>query len=115
MIYAKEEIKKMFSYKVNNIHIKHNVGTSVNLENNTQLKKLKELTLWHFIWSKYYFYQKHYGKIISLIIFVPIILRIFYKLFYTTITNNSKKNRKYKVRLSGLLNSMLGKKSFKRI
>ena len=107
--------KKMFSYKINNIYVKHSVGTSVNLENNTQLKKLKELTLWHFIWSKYYFYKKHYGKIISLIIFVPIILRIIYKLFYTSITNNPKKNRKYKVRLSGLLNSMLGRKSFKRI
>ena len=107
--------KKFFSYKINNVYVKHNVGTSVNLENNAQLKKLKELTLWHFIWSKYYFYKKHYGKLISLIIFVPIILRIFYKLFYTTIINNSKKNRKYKIRLSGLFNSMLGKKSFKRI
>jgi N-acetylglucosaminyl-diphospho-decaprenol L-rhamnosyltransferase len=106
--------KKMFSYKINNIYIKHNVGTSVNLENNDQIKKLKELTLWHFIWSKFYFYKKHYGKIISLIIFFPTISRIIYKLFYSKIISDSEENRKYKIRLSGLLNSILGKKSFKR-
>ena len=61
--------KKMFSYKINNIYINHNIGTSVSLENEIQLKKLKELTLWHFIWSKFYFYNKHYGKLISIIIF----------------------------------------------
>jgi GT2 family glycosyltransferase len=108
-------MKKMFSYKINNIYIKHNIGTSVSLKNEIQLKKLKELTLWHFIWSKFYFYNKHYGKLISLIIFFPIIIRILYKIVYTKMTNNKEKNIKYKIRLSGLLNSIIGKKSFKRI
>ncbi|AFS47434.1 glycosyltransferase group 2 [alpha proteobacterium HIMB5] len=107
--------KKMFSYKINNIYINHNIGTSVSFENEIQLKKLKELTLWHFIWSKFYFYKKHYGKLISIIIFFPTILRTLFKIFYTTIINNKEKNRKYKVRLSGLLSSITGKKSFKRI
>lgn len=107
--------EKIYSYVVNSIKIKHNIGTSVKSEDIFQRNKLKELTTWHFIWSKFYFYNKHYGKLISVIIFIPTILRIFIKLIYTKLIKDKVKFKKYKIRLSGLFSSIIGKKSYKRL
>lgn len=107
--------KKIYSYVVNFIKIKHNIGTSVKSDDIIQRNKLKELTTWHFIWSKFYYYNKHYGKFISIVIFTPTILRIFIKLIYTKLIYDKDKFNKYKIRLSGLYSSIIGKKSYKRL
>ena len=69
---------------------------------------------WHWMWSKFYFNRKHYGYLKSLLsIFVnPFSEKI--NFFYFLITFNSYKRKIYQMRLSGLLNSMIGKKSFYR-
>ena len=107
--------EKIYSYVVNFIKIKHNIGTSVKSDDIFQKNKLKELTTWHFIWSKFYYYNKHYGKLISVTIFIPTILRIFIKLTYTKLINDKDRFNKYKIRLSGLFSSIIGKKSYKRL
>lgn len=106
---------KKFSYKVNDINIFHDIGTSVENKTIEDKQKLKELTLWHFIWSKYYFYQKHYGKLVSIVLFLPTLIRILFKLSYTKIIKDNDNYKKYKIRFSGLINSILGKKSYKRL
>ena len=105
----------LFSYQLSNLIIHHEIGTSASNINEIEKKKIKELTLWHFIWSKFYFYKKHYGYIFSIIYFIPTILRILFKILLTQLLSDKENNKKYKIRLSGLISSILGKKSYKKI
>jgi GT2 family glycosyltransferase len=106
---------KLFSYELNEVLVEHKVGTSSSNINEIEKKKIKELNLWHFIWSKFYFYKKHKGKILAIILFIPVLIRILFKIFLTNVIFDRENNRKYKIRLSGLISSILDKKSFKRI
>ena len=106
---------KLFSYELNEVFVEHKVGTSSSNIDEIEKKKIKELTLWHFIWSKFYFYKKHKGKILAIILFIPVLIRILFKIFLTNVIFDRENNRKYKIRLSGLISSILDKKSFKRI
>ena len=103
------------NYQINYIKIVHNVGSSVKTENDSERKKLNRLYTWHFIWSKFYYYKKNYGFLYALVYFIPIILRIFLKIIFFSCKNDHENIEKYKTRLSGLLNSIIGKKSFKRL
>jgi N-acetylglucosaminyl-diphospho-decaprenol L-rhamnosyltransferase len=108
-------ILKLFSYQLNNLFIKHEIGTSASNTNEIEKKKIKELTLWHFIWSKFYFYKKHHGNMLSIIFFAPVLCRILFKILLTKLLSDKENNKKYRIRLSGLISSILGKKSYKRI
>ena len=106
---------RLFSYQLNNLIIQHEIGTSSSNINEIEKRKIKELTLWHFIWSKFYFFKKHYGNIFAIIYFIPVMFRILFKIFLTKLMSDEEKNKKYRIRLSGLISSILGKKSYKRI
>ena len=103
------------NYQINTIEVKHNVGSSVKVENIDEKNNLIELYNWHFIWSKFYYYKKNYGYIFSLFYFFPIIIRIIFKVNLNMILKNSFKEKKYKIRLDGLISSIRGKRSYKRI
>jgi|TARA_B110000008_G_C16840482_1_gene512456 GT2 family glycosyltransferase len=106
---------KLYSYQLNSIKINHNVGTAVEYTSEREKNDIQKLCNWHFIWSKYYFYKKHYGILISILIFFPIILRSIIKIIIYKLTKNLNNEEKYKNRLDGLLTSICGKKSYKRI
>ena len=107
--------KKGFNtYIVNDVKLDHKAGTTPENFSRNEEKEIKKLLLWHFIWSKFYYYNKHYGKILSIIIFLPIIIRIVMRIAYYKIINNSENKEKYRIRLSGLVSSILGIKSYKR-
>ena len=103
------------SYQINVIKVKHNVGSSVDYKNEEEEKKYKNLQNWHFIWSKYYFYSKNYGNLVSIIYFIPILIRTFIKIFYYQLTKNHNEVEKYRIRLDGLLSSISKKSANKRI
>jgi N-acetylglucosaminyl-diphospho-decaprenol L-rhamnosyltransferase len=108
--------KKGFNtYIINDIKLDHNAGTTPENFSRKAKNKLKELLLWHFIWSKFYYFNKHYGKTISILIFLPVLLRIMARIAYYNVINDRKKKEKYNIRLSGLICSIMGKKSFKRV
>ena len=69
---------------------------------------------WHWMWSKFYFKKKHYGYLKAFLTSFPILTTSAIKFFYYFITNNKFKEKIYIMRLLGLLNSMLGKKSWYR-
>ena len=77
--------------------------------------KIKKLCSWHFIWSKYYFYRKNYGNFLSICFFLPIILRSSLKIVISYVLKNQNNQEKYRIRIDGLISSILGKKSYKRI
>ena len=102
-------------YQLNKMIIGHNVGTAVEFETDEEKNKIKKLCSWHFIWSKYYFYKKNYGNLLSIFLFLPIIFRSVLKIIISYVFNNQNNLEKYKIRINGLTNSILGKKSYKRI
>ena len=105
--------KKYKSYQTNNSKVT-SLGRSVEIENEQDKEDLANLLIWHFIWSKFYFYKKKYGKKIALILFIPTISRIYFKIIINKFFNNKKKLKKYKFRLDGLINSIKGNKSYLR-
>ena len=101
--------KGYFSYQINDTKVRTK-GRSVDLENENN-ENFSNILIWHFIWSKYYYYKSKYGKILSILIFIPIIIRIILRLLFYKILKDKKNFEKYKFRLSGLISSVLGKKS----
>ena len=107
-------LKQLYCYQINKIKAE-TVDTTVKIKNKKLKQNWQSLLRWHFIWSKFYVYKKKYGILISLIFFVPIIFRIFFKLTFYSIFYNKDILRKYKFRLSGLFNSIIGNKSYLRL
>jgi len=103
------------NYQINNIKIKHYVGTSVSSSNIYEKKQLEKLYTWHFIWSKFYYYKKHYTFFLAILIFIPIMIRILFRIIMFTLIKDIEKKEKYIERWSGLTNSIKGNKSFKRV
>ena len=69
---------------------------------------------WHWMWSTFYFNKKHYGFMYSLLkVSGKLFSSSLKTLFYIIIFQNEKKKIYYQ-RLSGLLNSIIGKKSWYR-
>ena len=106
---------KLYSYQLNSVGISHNIGTAVEYDSIDEENQIKKLYSWHFIWSKYYFYNKHYGKILSILYFLPIIARSYIKILFSKLIKNSVNEDKYKNRLEAIIASIKGEKSYKRI
>ena len=113
--YTKRALKNGYpAYQLNKVKVIHEKGKAVQVKNSQEEQKLIHLYSWHFIWSKFYFFKKHYGKIFAIIISLPTIFRIFFRIIlYKLIKSN--KFVKYYYRLDGLISSILGKKSFMRL
>ena len=78
-------------------------------------KDLEYLRNWHWMWSKFYYNKKHYGYFNALNKVALNFLSAVFKYFFYLITINTYKNNIYKMRLLGLFNSMIGKKSWYRL
>jgi len=102
-------------YQINSQRVYHDIGTSVETESENEAIELKNLYIWHFIWSKFYYCKKRYSFTMALIIFIPIILRILFRITLASISNNINKKEKYLIRLNGLIASIRGIQSYKRL
>lgn len=78
-------------------------------------KKIEYFRNWHWMWSKFYFNRKHYGYFNALNkVILNFLSAIFKYIFYFILFNSHKRNI-YLMRICGLFNSMIGKKSWFRI
>ena len=102
-------------YQVNSQKVYHEIGTSVETISEEEVNKLKNLYAWHFIWSKYYFSKKKDGILLSKILFLPVLIRIIFKICLYSLIRKSHMKEKYLIRYDGLVNSIKGNRSFKRI
>ena len=89
--------------------IEHLGGGSSNATSKEELEYSRN---WHWMWSKFYFNKKHYGTFQALIkssfnLFSSIIRFFFYLVIF-----NQYKKKIYKMRLSGILNAIMGKPSW---
>ena len=105
-------------YQINKATVEHPRGVSegvVKIKNLREMSNLEKLYSWHFVWSKYYVYKKHYGKLITILYFIPTLIRIIFRINLYKYKKNINKKEKYQVRLDGLISSIKGTKSIKRL
>ena len=93
------------------IIINHEGGKSVNNFFSFELEKNRN---WHWMWSTFYFHKKYKGFFLATIIIFPKLLSALFKSIFYLIIFNKKKRDIYFHRLSGVLNSIAGKKSWYR-
>jgi len=70
---------------------------------------------WHWMWSTFYYHKKHSGYLTALRLMFGKLIRAFFKMIMFSLLYNKKKQSMYYARFSGLLNAMIGKKSWYRI
>ena len=75
-------------------------------------KEIELLRNWHWMWSKFYYNKKHYGYLSATIKILKNLFSAIIKFCFYSIIFNNYKRKIYLMRLSGLINSMIGKKSF---
>ena len=93
------------------IRVNHLGGTS----HNPEIEKPMELSRnWHWMWSTFYFHKKHYGYLTAIIKILPKLSSSLIKFIIFLITFQKYKSEIYKHRLSGIINSVLLKKSWYR-
>ena len=93
------------------IKIDHQGMNSVNSQNKFELEKNRN---WHWMWSTFYFHKKYKGFFLALIIVFPKLFSAFVKtLIYSLLLNKNKRDI-YFCRLSGIVNSIIGNKSWYR-
>ena len=114
-----EEIDLCKKIKLNNGIILVDQKTIVEHEgaSSVSLKSLHELEInrnWHWMWSTFYFHKKYKGFLLALLIVLPKLFSAFLKTIFFTILNNRSKRIIYFSRISGIYNSILGKKSWYR-
>ena len=96
-------------YLDKNIIIKHEGASSVEITKEIELEKNRN---WHWMWSTFYFHKKYKGFLLALVIISPKLISSILKTFLYLLIFNKKKRDIYFCRLSGILNSMIGKKSW---
>ena len=98
-------------YLDKNILIKHEGSSSVNKKQIIELEKNRN---WHWMWSSFYFHNKYKGFLIALIIILPKLISSIFKTFFYLINFDKVKKNIYFCRLSGIVNSIMGRKSWYR-
>lgn len=105
--------KGLHCYQINSVKIE-TIDTTVKINNENEKIIWKNLLIWHFVWSKFYFYKKKFGFTLTILIFFPVFLRIIFRLALYSVIDDKKKLVKYKYRLNGLYSSLIGKSSYLR-
>ena len=93
------------------ININHQGGSSHEPSINFEMELSRN---WHWMWSRFYYQKKTKGYFASLIKFIPIFLIVFIKTVFYTLILNKKKSSIYFCRLSGVISSMIGLRSWYR-
>ncbi len=91
------------------IIVEHDGGSSVKTDFQHELDKNRN---WHWMWSTFYFHRKYRGFFLALIIVTPKLISALFKGFIYILLNKKKNKELYFCRLSGILNSIKGNKSW---
>jgi N-acetylglucosaminyl-diphospho-decaprenol L-rhamnosyltransferase len=82
--------------------------------NNDYANQIELTRNWHWMWSLFYFNKKHYGYLSALILILPKLLSSIIKMLFYFLISNKQNKEIYSKRFSGIINSMLGKRSWYR-
>ena len=98
-------------YLDRNIKIIHQGASSVQDDKKFELEKNRN---WHWMWSTFYYNKKHKGFFLALINILPKFFSASIKTLIYSLLFNKNKRDIYYCRLSGIVNSIIGKKSWYR-
>ena len=93
------------------IEIFHSGGESVNKYFSREIELTRN---WHWMWSLFYYNQKHFNYFYALFLISPNFFSAIIKIFFYNIFLNKRKKHIYLKRLSGLFNSVLLRSSWYR-
>jgi N-acetylglucosaminyl-diphospho-decaprenol L-rhamnosyltransferase len=98
-------------YLDQSIKIEHDGGKSVNETFSYEVELTRN---WHWMWSLFYFNQKHFNFPYALLLVSPRFISAVIKSIFYKLTLNNEKKEIYLKRLSGLINSILSRPSWHR-
>lgn len=98
-------------YLDRNIKIIHQGASSVQDDKKFELEKNRN---WHWMWSTFYYNKKHKGFFLALINILPKLFSASIKTLIYSLLFNKNKRDIYYCRLSGIVNSIIGNKSWYR-
>lgn len=98
-------------YLDRNIKIIHQGASSVQDDKKFELEKNRN---WHWMWSTFYYNKKHKGFFLALINILPKLFSASIKTLIYSLLFNKNKRDIYYCRLSGIINSIIGNKSWYR-
>ena len=98
-------------YIIPSSKIKHLGGKAVDIKYSNEVEFSRN---WHWIWSKFYYQQKHYGYLNALLRGFPQFLFSLFKYFFYSILGDKFKKKVYFNRASGFFNSATKKSSWYR-
>ncbi len=94
-----------------NIIIHHQGGSSHDEKYNFKMELSRN---WHWMWSTFYYNKKYYGFSTAFLKILPKFIKSFFKYIFYSLTQNKDKKNIYFHRLSGIINSLIGRKSWYR-
>ena len=103
--------EKLPIYLLDEAKINHKGNSSVNKKYDYQIEINRN---WHYCWSKFYYFKKHYGYLYGLKKTLPNLVRSIKRCVYYLITGNKKNFLIQKAEISGLLSSYALRESFYR-
>ncbi len=93
------------------IKIFHEGGKSVNKNFSNQIELNRN---WHWMWSSFYYHKKHDSYLFAILVMLPKLISALIKFTFYSLRFSSNKKLIYKQRISGLFNSIIGRKSWYR-
>jgi N-acetylglucosaminyl-diphospho-decaprenol L-rhamnosyltransferase len=91
-----------------NALVTHLGGASHGDRSDIEIEKSRN---WHWMWSKFYFNKKHYGYFFAIYKTLPNFINSIFKYIYYNLLNKKDKKEISRMRILGLLNSYMLKKS----
>ena len=98
-------------YLINDALIKHIGGKSHEDKYDFEMELSRN---WHWMWSSFYYYKKNYNYYYALFKVLKKLISSIIKIFFYSLNFKKDKRKIYSQRLSGLFNSIRGKKSWYR-
>ena len=98
-------------YLINDALIKHIGGKSHEDKYDLEMELSRN---WHWMWSSFYYYKKNYNYFYALFKVLKKLMSSIIKIFFYSLSFKKDKKKIYSQRLSGLVNSIRGKKSWYR-
>ena len=98
-------------YLAQNILVKHTGGKSHDPKFDTLMELQRN---WHYMWSKYYFYKKHFGILLSIFKIFPNFISSVIKFVLFSVLNKKNLKKIYFCRMNGIYNSIIGRKAWYR-
>ena len=103
-LFKKCEKYKKKIFMIDNIFINHKGRSSSESVHNAQIEINRN---WHYMWSKFYFNNKHYGYLFAIFNSGRNLISAITKFLFYSLIKNKKRKQIYFARYQGCINSML--------